>query len=142
MQTKKCNKCGVDLLLECFQPDKKKSFGVHGTCKKCHSIYAKKRRDENQLNPILREQERQRSRDKMFRHRYGLTTDDYNQRVISQGNLCGVCTKAPKTSRHLVVDHCHETGKIRGLLCDGCNVAIAILDNKELLVKALAYLKR
>jgi crossover junction endodeoxyribonuclease RusA len=84
-----------------------------------HSEYMKAWRKKNR--PKLRAKER-RARLK----RYGLTPDDYNRMVIAQNNCCAVCGRPSasltlKNDRHqhfaLDVDHCHATGKVRGLVC-------------------------
>ena len=76
--------------------------------------------------------------------KYGLTPDQYDDRLKSQNGCCAICkSNSPKTSRikHFCVDHCHKTGKIRGLLCSKCNRAIGLLeDSVEFLQTAIGYL--
>jgi|GEM_PF-2876356 len=75
---------------------------------------------------------------------YGLTPEDYEELLASQGNACAICqTKEPGGKRKVFsVDHCHESGKIRGLLCAGCNLGLGkFKDDPELLCSAIAYLK-
>lgn len=58
----------------------------------------------------------------------------------SQGWACKICNRIPENKLH--VDHCHETGKIRGLLCGGCNVGLGHFgDDPERLKYAAAYLE-
>jgi len=71
---------------------------------------------------------------------YGVSSGTYETMLLSQEYLCKICRGKPKT-RSLCVDHDHNTGKVRGLLCHNCNRAISIFDKKDLLKKALAYLK-
>lgn len=52
--------------------------------------------------------------------RYGLTTAQYDQMLDRQDGRCAICRRQPRTKR-LAVDHDHETGHVRGLLCDRCN---------------------
>lgn len=75
------------------------------------------------------------------RHRlYGLTKEEFASRVAAQDGLCSLCARKPKGT--LVIDHCHETGKIRGLLCPQCNTALGRLgDTIEGLERALRYLR-
>lgn len=76
---------------------------------------------------------------------YGITLDDYYQMLDNQNGCCAVCNALPPTGRkkYLAVDHDHDTGKVRGLLCDNCNRAIGLLkDNVEVLDKASEYLKK
>lgn len=67
--------------------------------------------------------------------KYGVTKEMYQAMVSNQKNKCAICQK--KSIR--VIDHCHTTGKVRGLLCHGCNRDLAILDNPELLASAQRY---
>lgn len=75
---------------------------------------------------------------KRLKNRYGLTTDSYNQLVTNQNNKCKICNNITQ----LVVDHCHISGKIRGLLCNGCNTALGnFKDNIDFLNSAIGYLQ-
>lgn len=65
----------------------------------------------------------------------------YEGLLLQQKSVCGICKKLPAEGRRLVVDHSHITNEVRGLLCDGCNVTIAIFDNPILLAAAKEYLK-
>jgi hypothetical protein len=66
----------------------------------------------------------------------------YTKMYADQGGVCAVCGKVNPDDSSLAVDHCHETGKIRGLLCSKCNSGIGMLgDNIEGLQAALDYLK-
>jgi len=72
--------------------------------------------------------------------RYNITIEQYNEMLTSQNGLCLLCDKEPKK---IVVDHCHKTGKVRGLLCDECNRGIGLLkENVEVLQKAISYLNK
>jgi hypothetical protein len=65
----------------------------------------------------------------------------YEEMVKAQGNTCAICKKGDLT-KGLSVDHCHESKKIRGLLCDKCNLAIGLLqDSPEICYSAGDYLK-
>ena len=77
---------------------------------------------------------------------YGITLAEYEQMWIQQGGTCAVCGQFETTLRCgrpvlLAVDHCHETGEVRGLLCNNCNRAIGMLgDNPAVLASAVEYL--
>lgn len=59
---------------------------------------------------------------------YGITFDDYKRIWFEQNGCCGICRRFQKEiKRPLFVDHCHETGKLRGLLCHNCNAALGLL---------------
>jgi len=71
---------------------------------------------------------------------YGLTVDDYAAMLIEQAGLCSLCGE-PMKMPHL--DHDHETGFVRGLLCARCNLGLGYFkDSEELLQAALVYLRR
>lgn len=71
---------------------------------------------------------------------YDLTEEEYKKMFIDQNNCCAICKK---NNVRLVIDHCHETGKVRGLLCDGCNQGIGCLkDNIENLKNSIKYLNK
>lgn len=86
--------------------------------------------------------------------RYGLTPESYQALYESQGGLCAICgtegtsdviphhVRAATGASRLNIDHCHETGKVRGLLCNLCNTGIGHLkDSPDLLRAALRYLE-
>ena len=59
-----------------------------------------------------------------------------------QEGRCAICGEEPSTKRGLAIDHCHITGKVRGLLCHGCNIGIGSMkDSAVLLLKAIRYLE-
>jgi hypothetical protein len=76
--------------------------------------------------------------------RYGITLADYDQMLKRQKGVCAICKK-PEThsrQRRLSVDHNHETGEVRGLLCARCNRALGMFnDNPDLLRSAARYLR-
>lgn len=75
---------------------------------------------------------------------YGLTLFDYEQMYKNQKGKCALCGKFEKSKHtfNLSVDHCHKTGKVRGLLCRTCNIMLGVADdNTNFLKKAIQYLK-
>lgn len=86
----------------------------------------------------------------MFGRRYGITYSDYQELLKAQRGNCAICNK-PETSlnqhthepRLLSVDHCHQTGRVRGLLCKRCNTGIgAFEESPDLLKAAIRYVRR
>src|SRR5262249_40306011 len=74
--------------------------------------------------------------------RFGMSLLEYELRLASQNAACAICKKTPKR-RLLCIDHCHETGKVRGLLCTLCNAALgAFGDNPKRMQAATDYLTR
>lgn len=73
--------------------------------------------------------------------RYNITQAVYSEMLAEQSGSCKICQKPAKTSRGLFVDHCHKTGKVRGLLCATCNTALGKFDdNPEVALRAVEYL--
>lgn len=73
---------------------------------------------------------------------FDITDAEYERRLAAQSGRCKLCTRTPEDNgRRLAVDHDHDTGHVRGLLCTGCNSALGALgDNAEGLRRALEYL--
>jgi hypothetical protein len=88
------------------------------------------------------------ARESFLRRNYGITHDDYLELLAAVNNECEICGAGEGASKrnnkwtHLSVDHVHETGKIRGILCDRCNPGLGMFrDDPDLLEKAAAYLR-
>lgn len=80
-----------------------------------------------------------------LKRHYGMTLEQYQTMFDSQLGCCAICGEYHTNVPHsqLMVDHCHETGKVRQLLCDLCNTALGkFKDKPELLDKAAAYLRK
>jgi hypothetical protein len=77
-----------------------------------------------------------------LKSKYGLTRQQYEDMVTAQSGLCLICSQPPNGKRGLVVDHCHATGRIRGLLCNRCNIRLGVVELGEWVTLAQAYLKR
>jgi len=73
---------------------------------------------------------------------YGITPAQYDAMFVAQKGLCAICESADRAGkRRLCVDHDHDTGKVRGLLCSRCNTAIGLLQHSSIyLNKARKYL--
>lgn len=84
-----------------------------------------------------------------YKTKYKMSVDEYNSMLETQNNVCAVCQKPETTKGHrtgllrnLSIDHCHTTGKIRGLLCTNCNHVLGKFnDDEELFKRAINYLK-
>jgi hypothetical protein len=74
---------------------------------------------------------------------YGITEEQYNLMLDAQDGCCALCrSPEPGGKGDWHVDHCHETGKVRGLLCHGCNIALAVAEQPNWLLRAGSYLER
>lgn len=98
--------------------------------------YHERLRKWTKENPELRKKT-------ILKNVYGITTEEYNKLFEKQKGSCFGCGVHHKDlKRGLLIDHCHTTGKVRGLLCDGCNKALGcIKDNCETLYNLINYLK-
>jgi predicted RNA-binding Zn-ribbon protein involved in translation (DUF1610 family) len=83
-------------------------------------------------------------RDSVIRRAYGITLVEYDQMLHNQNNKCAICGNGDEVeNRRLAIDHCHESGKVRGLLCGKCNRGLGLFyDNQELLESAIHYLNK
>ena len=78
-----------------------------------------------------------------LRSKYGMTVADYDRMMVAQGGVCAICRR-PETARHngsvkrLAVDHCHASGRVRGLLCFNCNYAVGHMGEDPLRLRAAA----
>lgn len=146
---KRCSKCQQEKPLSAFGKWKLGRDGFQRWCKECTNDYhAFRRRD-----PVLGERERRRHRDRYRHHpegnkghlktRFGLTVEQYKEMVEAQLGLCAICKRPPRGKRkRLAVDHDHESGKARSLLCTTCNTALGHLEDRvDLLEAAISYLK-
>ncbi len=85
-----------------------------------------------------------------LKYKFGLTPQDYEKLFKEQDGVCAICAQAESSKRktedeikNLAVDHNHLTGAVRGLLCQGCNIALGYMDDDvERLRNAINYLER
>ena len=125
-----CPRCG-ETEPTAFYVHKRTGRRCNAYCAECHK---ERCRDRYNAKSML-----QKRADKAIS--YGLTPQEYIDMYEKQCGKCAICNEIPKTQRGLHIDHCHETGVVRGLLCHGCNVGIGnFLHNTELMNKAIKYL--
>jgi hypothetical protein len=148
--SKKCYVCCEDKSLDDFHLHSKSADGHQYRCKECAKQLARewyranKERSAKKVlawqaaNPeIVRETKRRHK----VRTAYGLGWDEYLALVNERGDNCWICGKQEANRSYLSVDHCHETGKVRGLLCDRCNNGIArFKDDPKRIREAISYL--
>lgn len=156
--TKRCTKCLAEKPRVQFYAHGGTRDGRATYCIECQKADARARRaaDRERVkawNAAARDREAPDQRAVRMRayllSRYGLTVDEYEALLLEQGGVCAVCRKVewfidPRKGkpRNLAVDHCHSTGKVRGLLCGRCNRSIGHFeDDPELLSRAAAYLR-
>lgn len=150
---KKCNKCNTKKSIYLFGLDKSKKDKHRTICKDCTRLYSEENKELKQqyrakmkshrveYNRKYRVNNRDRQKDTTLKRIYGITIQVYNALLEAQGYTCAICRKSCQSGRALAVDHNHNTGKVRGLLCQKCNVAIGLLgDDFTLLTNAANYL--
>lgn len=78
-----------------------------------------------------------------YKRKYGITIEEYDKLLNEQKGCCAICfIKQKDIGRNLSIDHCHTTGKIRGLLCNNCNASIGLFkEDINILESAINYLK-
>lgn len=143
-----CFGCTQEKPWEEFDPSPgRRPFGLSSRCRECD------RRRKAELVRRSREalgdkQRKERDRRGNLR-KLGLSPEDYDRLQQVQQGLCAICGKPETVVHHitgepgrLAVDHCHETGVIRGLLCQRCNKGLGLfLDDPALLQQAAAYIE-
>ena len=84
------------------------------------------------------------SRNSRLKRTYGITSEQYDHMIDEQGGLCAICKSDSPNTKHgkWHIDHNHETGNIRGLLCHNCNVSLGLVkDDASILLSMVAYLQ-
>jgi hypothetical protein len=71
-----------------------------------------------------------------YQKKYGISRAQYDTLLAKQDGKCALCRCPPKLGKKLVVDHNHKTGMVRGLLCDGCNRALGLVEARSLVMIA------
>lgn len=137
-ENRKCNKCLKVKPVSDFYKDRRNGSKRY-ECKVCHSNYYKDRWKSADKKYRM---DRYKSHRKYLLKNYGICQSEYDNILKDQNNGCAICGVIPE-NESLSVDHCHETGKVRGLLCKPCNSAIGLLgDNPSGVFKALRYLEK
>ena len=130
---KTCTGCNKTQPINNFYKDKNRKDGHYVRCRNCQAQYSKQ----------YRARFPDRSTDASIKYKYGITLDQYKEKLNDQGNACAICqTKIPGGKKDsFFIDHDHETGKVRGLLCRSCNLMIGhAKDDTQLLATAIGYL--
>ena len=113
-----------------------------GFCRSCynHANSTKESRDRATRNRRSRPAENRARSQRHYLKQYGLTAEQYRDMLVGQAGRCLVCLRV--SAKTLVVDHDHVTGRVRGLLCHPCNLAIGQLgDDASRLDRGAAYLR-
>lgn len=146
-KSKRCSKCRKIKRLSEFYKDKYKKSGHASACKVCKSDSFKSWQQKNKGYCNTVHKDWVKNNPKLFRAgqyktRYGITLDDYNKMFQEQNGCCAICgIHQSELKKKLHVDHSHKSGKVRGLLCGKCNLALGLLnDDIVVLSTAVRYL--
>ncbi len=154
-----CRKCNTPKPLDAFGKDSKRKGGVTSACKNCRNKNSYKWNKENpdkvkeanKLHKLTRKEyysdpERKlKYRNLDLQRRFGVTHTEYENMLKSQNGACAICKKfrLNKGKKHMAIDHCHKTGKVRGVLCHICNRGLGMFDDsQDLLTQAIEYLAK
>lgn len=123
---------------------------------RCKDCAKKASRDWRELNPEKsrekikelfsknKEKYYNSHKDKQLKKKYNLSREQYERLLLETGGQCPICSRVFGISAYTkpVVDHCHETGKTRGLICRQCNIGLgAFRDNVRTMINATKYLE-
>jgi hypothetical protein len=129
-----CKSCRIEKpLSEYHHSIKNKVYGKSYPdtfCKSCKITKTKTWANANKEKMI-----RYNTKSKL-KNRYGIEINQYDSMLIAQNNLCAICNQS-QTRRNLAVDHCHQTNRVRGLLCDKCNLALGMINDDLNIVESI-----
>lgn len=130
---KTCNRCGVEKPHGDFYKKKAVKSGLSSWCKECTK--------ENNRNIYATPEGKERLLWNAKRSRYGIDKGIFTSLLEQQNGVCAICGSG--FNDKCCIDHNHETGEVRGLLCDACNRGIGLLkDSVLILTNAANYLKQ
>lgn len=158
---KTCSKCGIHKTLEEFHVDRRSPDGRQSSCKACRKAASEARKERKkkydqqryaaQKEKVKRavrkwqsnnpEKVQQYKLKNALSRRYSLTVEEYQELLISQGGVCAICGGSDE-QQAFVVDHDHNTGQVRGILCHRCNCMLGFgRDDTTILQAGIEYLK-
>lgn len=113
-------------------------------CKRCSSVFSPKAPSHQYCSQECADES---AANRYYERTYGISLDTYNSLLLKQDNKCAICKEEGFVLKDthkalLMVDHCHTTGVVRGLLCHNCNRALGLLqDSRQNLLNAVEYLE-
>ncbi len=136
---KKCSKCSKLKPNSEYNKRSRISNTLQSMCKICANKERKKNYKKNRNKTLFNAYKRN------IKIRYGVSIEDYDAMLKKQKNKCAICESTSnnrKRAERFCIDHCHSTGKIRGLLCHNCNVLLGKLkDSIAMCKKVVIYLE-
>lgn len=150
MSVKTCSRCRESKTLAHFGVARARPDGYDGYCRECRRLATRE--------SYARHAERRRADARLYRTtagpnyyrrsnlaRYGITPEEYDEMLARQSGKCAICASSDPRNRwgRFAVDHCHDTGVVRGLLCGPCNTGVGQFGDDPLRLRAAAkYLTR
>ncbi len=159
---KVCATCKNHLPLDFFHRHSSRKDGLQGRCKECRSIYAREnpevgrnaakkwaennREKQREIRNRRRRENRRAVKSDELYTKFRIRIDDYERMLSDQDGVCAICKQSETQTlngavKSLAVDHCHASGRVRGLLCGHCNTALGkVKDDPEILRSMIEYL--
>jgi hypothetical protein len=142
--SKTCTVCTKAKPLAEFWSDQRRKNGLMARCKSCKTEDARNyRASVPGYGKAIYQRTRTETRERHLIRKYGVTLADYDRMLLAQNGQCAICNalESEQFKQVFHVDHCHTTGRVRGLLCRGCNHMLgAVEDSSETLQRAITYL--
>lgn len=160
-----CRNCQTWKPFDCYGKNKSGVMGLKAICRECENEKSRARYANSDISERRKEQKRRYDkerydrlksegklktedpkvvRERVLKRNYGMTIEDYDSMVKQQSNRCLICSASGSDQKDgkLVVDHCHASGKVRGLLCNKCNLLLGHADDLiGRLESAILYLR-
>lgn len=142
----RCPSCDQWKVLDEFHKWNKGLYGASRYCKLCSNEKARRNHVENRAKGTDGwDKHREGYRDRYYKKYYGISLQEFEEKFLQQDCKCAICEvllDIDEDSRKAHLDHCHESGKIRGILCVNCNQGIGSMkENIFILNKAIMYLE-
>lgn len=132
-----CKTCNEAKPFSEYAPSRTNRLGMQVSCRPCLKVYAAAQHQRRKAADPDRHSRRWRSA--YLRRTYGITLDQYEAQAAAQDGRCAVCRRAEE----LLIDHCHDSGRRRELLCNDCNLALGhVRDDPAVLLALVGYLER
>lgn len=129
-----CTRCAQTLPADAFHKNRRTGTGLSVYCKGCNRLRQK------EYTRQVPDQSLSRDRAQRIKNLYGLDVDSFEQMLWRQQQACAIC-KAPFGDSTPYVDHCHNSKRVRGLLCRQCNLGLGhFSDDVQVLHNAIHYL--
>jgi hypothetical protein len=145
---KRCPCCGKEKARSEFNRAKARKDGLQSRCRACEAaVYANNKERVQARNKAWTEANKERMavyrQDWQYQSQYGITYADFLSMCEAQGMRCAICgtsltIEGATNNSKAVMDHCHDTGRTRGVLCSKCNRGLGLLNDDPAVLRAAA----